>query len=145
MRLFELAINEISKSYLKKSSHGILEPTPKNIQMAKNFVLMKWKERAKEKKLPLPVDLSNACKFNTLFIKKIFGGKIKGNYNHQYNVIDGKIIDLSDDSSDVILMNKPYEHDEIFFGNPEHIESLKSCQNRVDQWVDEFLQIHSNL
>lgn len=109
-----------------------------NFDRMRSFVLQKWKERARERGLPEPKDLSNSCKFCTLFVKALHGGEIRGNYHHQFNVINGEIVDLSFDSEDVSKLDDPYEHDEIFWLNPEHKESMKSCKPRVRQWVKEY-------
>jgi len=131
MRLFE-----IDKSWLST------ELTPENFTRAKAFVLQKWKERAIERGSKEPVDLSYSCKFGTLFMKKVFGGIVKGNYDHQYNVIDGKIIDLSHDSADVLKLADPYHHHKKFFGSKDHRDSMESCLPRVEQWVEEFTEAY---
>ncbi len=116
-----------------------LNPTPENIEAAKEFVLRKWKDRAKERGSAEPVDLSYSCKFSSMFAQKIFGGKIQGSYDHQYVVKDGQVIDLNLDAADVKALSNPHKHDPLFFGNRDHKISMKSCEPRVNQWVDEFL------
>lgn len=118
---------------------GAIPFTPSNLEAAKTFVIQKWKERAAERGSREPDDLSGACKFSSLFIQKLFGGTIEGNWHHQYNVIGGEVVDITSDSSEVGGLDEPYHHDLVFFGNPDHIESMKSCLPRVNRWVDEFL------
>lgn len=140
--------------------------TPQNLQLAKDFVFLKWKERSKERGDFAPTDLSGSCKFSSMFAQKIFGGKLAGNENHQYVMLNGTIIDLNIDAEDVVNFQKeydrdgfigykkskygwmewhgpPHEHDEIFFNNQDHRESMKSCRPRVNQWVEEFKEILS--
>lgn len=116
----------------------ILNPSPNNIKKAKQFLLTKWKERAIERNSKEPTDLTNACKFVSIFAQKIFGGKIEGNYHHQYNILpNGEVLDLTDGAGNT--SDKIY-HDKKFFGNKEHKQSMESCENRVNQWVKEFYE-----
>lgn len=122
----------------------ILSPTKHNIEVAKAFVLKKWKERASERGYKEPNDLSSSCKFSSLFAQKIFGGTIFGNENHQYvKLSNGIIIDLNIDAEDVKLLASPHSHDEEFWKNTEHKESMKSCIPRVNRWVEEFKKLTS--
>lgn len=127
---------------MNESVEEYLPATPKNIEKAKAFVLAKWKERAEERGHAEPEDLSSSCKFSSLFAHRIFGGKLQGNYDHQYVVVDGEIVDLNVDAKDVRdLMDDgidPHEHDSDFWGNEDHLESLASCDARVYKWVQEF-------
>jgi hypothetical protein len=107
---------------------------------AKAFVFRKWCEQAIERRLLPPTDLSGACKYGSLFINQVFGGSICGHYEHQYNVIDGRIVDLSHDSRDVGRITNPYLHEPEFFNIPEKQASLNSCLPRVERWVNEFLK-----
>jgi hypothetical protein len=62
--------------------------TPDLIDRAKQFVLRKPQERAMERGYSeVPADLSNACKFASLFAQRIFGGQRRGNWDHQYLVL----------------------------------------------------------
>lgn len=117
-----------------------LEPTDDNIKQVKQFVLKMWKERAKENNKSEPSDLTNACKFSSVFGQKIFGGKVEGNYHHQYNVLpDGTKLDLTDGAGGT--QYKLY-HDKKFYGNREHKQSLDSIQPRIEDWVKKFYSIH---
>lgn len=112
--------------------------TPENIARAKAFVFGKWRERATERGHTVD-DLSGACKFSSLFAQRVFGGKIKGNHDHQYVVLDdGQILDLNADAADVRELSIPYRHDRRFWNNKEHRESLNSCLPRVETWLKEF-------
>jgi RNA:NAD 2'-phosphotransferase (TPT1/KptA family) len=127
------------KESSKKPTENYLSATPQNIQKAKNFVFKKWQERAEENGRPAPNDLSNSCKFGSLFAQKIFGGKLQGNYDHQYVVLPtGQIIDFSHDAEDVKKLKNPHYHDSLFWKNSEHKESMKSCLPRVNKWVEDF-------
>ncbi len=102
---------------------------------ARAFVFAKWCERAAERGEPVPVDLSRACKYGSLFMQSIYGGSIAGNYQHQYNIIDGHQIDLSDTAIDVLAMSHPYHHEAELFLIEEHLASMASCRPRVAAWV----------
>ena len=131
-KLDEAATGEV------KTPRGKLPATHENLERAKEFVLQKWRERAAERGHAEPEDLSSSCKFSSLFVQAIFGGQIQGNYEHQYVVLNGEIIDLNKDAADVKSMDDPHTHDESWFGNDGHLDSLESCKPRVKDWVREF-------
>lgn len=107
--------------------------------LAKIFVFRKWCERAVERDAIVPVDLSRSCKYGSLFMKRVFGGVICGHYEHQYNLIEGRIVDLSHDALDVGRMSNPYLHEPDFFAIPEKRASLNLCLPRVERWAVQFL------
>ncbi len=120
-----------------------LPATPENISAAKTFLMKKWVERHRERNgytAEPPLDLSSSCKFTSLFARAIFGGKLAGNWNHQYVILpSGEILDLNVDAADVKAMgNAAYQHDSKWWNNRDHRASLASCRARVEQWVEEF-------
>lgn len=110
-----------------------------NFARAKAFVFRKWCERAHACRQPVPIDLSGACKYGSLFMQQVFGGVIEGHYQHQFNRIDGRLVDLGHDAADVGAMRTPYLHEPDYFDLPEQRASLAACRARVDAWVGEFL------
>lgn len=130
------------------------------IGKAKHFLKKKWAERAAELGRPAPTDLSSACKFGALFAKALFGGDIKANDFHTWVDLDGKIIDLTDESEEVSYMKRGvvppsqeayakaygltipetgiYTPDPSFMKDRDFKDSLKSCMPRIKQWVKEF-------
>lgn len=130
-------MRSITKAWLNKDVAGVLPLTDEAIRLAKAFAFQQWQARAVERGSDMPDDLSFSCKFCSLFVKQVFGGRIAGNFDHQYNLINGKIIDLSHDSKDV--HEGSYRHDSAFFGNRDHLASLNSCQTRVESWVIAFV------
>jgi hypothetical protein len=115
-----------------------LPPTEENIRRAKAFVLRRWKERAKEMGRPEPTDLSNACKFASLFAQRLFGGRLRGNWHHQWAEVRGQIVDLTDAAGVDLPPEEIYEHDDDFWMNDEHEASLATCRPRVETWVNFF-------
>ncbi len=107
---------------------------------AKVFVFRKWCEQAAERGALAPADLSGSCKYGSLFMSQIFGGIICGHYQHQYNIIGGRIVDLSHDALDVGGLRNPYLHEPEFFAIPEKQLSLNTCLPRVELWVIQFLE-----
>lgn len=107
--------------------------------LAKVFVFRKWCERAVERGMITPIDLSGACKYGSLFMNRVFGGVICGHYEHQYNIIEGRIVDLSHDAIDVGKMTNPYLHEPDYFAIPEKQAALNLCVPRVELWVMQFL------
>ncbi len=112
----------------------------KHFAKAKVFVFRKWCEKAAERRAPPPTDLSGSCKFGSLFMNQVFGGSICGHYEHQYNIIGGRIVDLSHDAIDVGRITNPYLHEPGFFAIPEKQASLNGCLPRVELWVTQFLE-----
>jgi hypothetical protein len=62
-----------------------------------------------------------------------------GHYGHQYNIIGGRIVDLSHDAIDDVRIANPYLHEPDYFLIPEKQASLNGCLPRVELWVLEFL------
>jgi hypothetical protein len=121
-----------------------LPATPELVARAQQFILRKWRERAQERQVSEPTDLSSACKFASLFAQQIFGGQLRGNWDHQYVVLpNGQRLDLTEPSQNLadiqVAGRDPYQHDQRFWNNREHRESLASCKPRVNQWVIDFL------
>ncbi|MEG0868905.1 MAG: hypothetical protein RSG77_17885 [Hafnia sp.] len=111
------------------------------LNLARNFVLDRWQARAKELGLDKPEDLTNSCKFSSLFVQRIFGGSIEANECHCYNRINGIVVDLNEFAMDVLGMDEPYLEDPDFLEEPEFHESLSSCQARVSAWVSGFYEL----
>jgi hypothetical protein len=134
---------ETDPSFEQEVLPAKLPATEENVERARNFVYEKWCERSEERFEPRrPTDLTNSCKFSSMFAREIFGGKLRGNQAHQFvELADGSILDLNKDARDVKeLGNHAYHHDdEFYWGNPEHQDALKSCRPRVAKWVKEFL------
>lgn len=138
-----LAVNRRMRKFIKIITEGAddqhLPATPENIARAQAFVLKMWRERAAEMGREQPLDLSSSCKFTSMFAQHVFGGEIRGNYDHQFvSLPNGEVLDLNIDAEDVKAMSSPHEHDKRFFNNPKHKASMASCLPRVEKWVEEF-------
>jgi hypothetical protein len=118
---------------------GKLTYSSENFAKAKVFLFGKWCELASARNLIKPTDLSRSCKYGSLFAQRVFGGSIRGHYEHQYNFIDGRLVDLSHDSLDVGRMTNPYLHEILFFAIPEIQARLAKCSPRAEQWANDFL------
>jgi hypothetical protein len=127
-----------------------LEPTADNIELAATFAFSMWRQRWREQKADWeskvgspyhtdePSDLSGSCKFSSIFAALAFDADLDGNYDHQFAVKRGQIIDLNGGASDVMAMEKPYGLDPIFFGSRDHMASMKSCMPRIISWLCAF-------
>lgn len=118
-----------------------IDATEENIAAVRAFCLSKWRERHVEMGWPeadLPADLSNACKFTALFGSVVFGADIAGNYDHVFNSLDGRIIDINADAADVKSLSAPYRLDATFIASPEFHASAASCVDRVEGWIGGF-------
>ena len=129
---------ELTSHWLKTDTQGVEDINVQDLQVLQEFILAQWRERSQERQLNIPQDTSSACKFVSLFIKIQFGGKIVGNSNHQFNDINGQLVDLCRDNQDVALMKDPWLLDSKFIGNAEHLASMKSCLGRVLQWQTRY-------
>jgi hypothetical protein len=127
-----------------------IEATQANIAAAREFALSMWRERWAERKADWesklsspftenePADLSGSCKFTSVFAAAVFGGGIDGNYDHQFAVFKGGVIDLNDFASDVTALTDPYRCDTLFFGSKDHMKSMKSCLPRIENWIGSY-------
>ena len=111
---------------------GWLAPTPENIEAARTFLLAEWRERAVEQGDPEPADLSGACIFGSVFAQCVFGGQLRGNWDHQFVE--------HPDAGPIDLVHPGFEtdHDPTFWGRAEHRDKVASVLPRVARWVAEF-------
>jgi hypothetical protein len=141
--------DEVDPDFEEKVYPARIAATPSNIARAKDFVMRKWIERHHERfhnvaafKNDVPTDLTDSCKFTSLFAREIFGGRLRGNHDHQFvELPGGQILDLNIEASDVRRLGaEAHEHDdELFWGNPEHKDSVESCKPRALAWAKEFM------
>ncbi len=130
----------INEENVFDEKRGFLLFNEANVTLATNFIFLKWCERATDRGLSEPVDLSNACKFASIFANVVFGGELNGNWEHQYVVNNTEIIDLTNNFNGNRVDASVYKHDEQFWGNDEHVASLVSCIPRVNDWINEFVE-----
>lgn len=140
---------DVDPGFEQEMKPARIRATPENIERARDFVLQKMIARHREKyghiaalRDKVPSDLSDTCKFSSLFARELFGGRLRGNQAHQFvELKNGQILDLNADAADVArLGSHAYEHEPLYFwGNPEHKDALESCRPRVEKWVAEFL------
>ncbi|MBK7612914.1 MAG: transcriptional regulator [Burkholderiales bacterium] len=122
---------------------GLLPYTYANFARAKVFLFGKWCEVAADRHQAQPADLSGACKYGSLFMQGVFGGELRGHYEHQYNFIAGRLVDLSHDAADVGRMRQPYRHEPEYFAVPELQAALERCLLRTDAWAAEFVGLRN--
>jgi hypothetical protein len=117
-----------------------IEASEENIAAVGAFCLQRQERHVENKGSPdeVPQDLSNACKFTALFGSVVFGADIGGNYDHVFNVLDGKVIDINAGSADVMALAHPYRHDDAFIGSGDFQDSMDTCVSRVEDWICEF-------
>lgn len=110
---------------------------------AKVWFFERWVDMAQEHGRVKPSDLSGSCKYGSIFMRTVFGGSIRGHYEHQYNFIDGRLVDLSHDALDVGRMRNPYLHEPDYFAIAELQAALDLCAPRAKLWADQFIAICS--
>jgi len=118
-----------------------IKATEENLEAVRAYCLGMWRDRHIQQTgsdVGLPADLSSACKFTALFGSVVFGADIGGNYDHVFNVLDGKIIDINARADDVKALEDPYRHDDEFISSDDFQASMESCVRRVEQWISEF-------
>lgn len=130
----------IDRDWIFEERDPVVEVTPGLIEEMQEFCLSKWKERAEERGLKEPKDLSYACKFTSLFVREVIGGYISGNEKHQFVVVDDEVVDINEGAEDVRKLDDPHLEDFGFIGNPDHLDSLESCLPRVQSWLNEFFE-----
>ncbi len=106
---------------------------------AKGWFYLRWSAWSDERGLPPPADLSGSCKYGSLFMQSVYGGGIRGHFAHQYNFIDGRVVDLSHDALDVGRMRQPYLHEPDYFLVPQLQQALAGCAPRALRWAAEFV------
>lgn len=116
------------------------EPDEATVAAMSGFVLERWRERARETGLPGPVDLSGSCRFSSLFVQGLHGGRIRGNLHHFHVRTDGgRIIDLNAAAADVEALRgggrDPYSHHRSFVASRDVRDSFDTCRPRVDRWI----------
>lgn len=126
---------------LSTEKKPLVQLNPNSWKAAQDFAYEKMCERAEGLGLAKPFDLSHGCKFSSLFVQKIFGGKIEGNEFHYFNKIRGKVHDLNEFAFDVSNLDNPYKHDPREIMQEDYLLSLESCMPRVKNWVTEFIEI----
>ncbi len=83
-----------------------------------------------------------------MFAERVFGGRMRGNWYHQFVEIEDKILDLTDYDPEAdplagegLLYGfeiSGFKHDPKFWRSRAHRESMASCDPRVRQWADEL-------
>lgn len=116
-----------------------LDPTPEIIALAREVALEGWRIRAADRMFREPQDLSGSCKFTSQFAQRLFGGRLRGNEDHQFvELPSGERLDLNEEAEDLrVLLAKghdPWAHDPGFWGNRDHRASMRSCLPRVQSW-----------
>lgn len=118
---------------------GRLDYDAVQFALAKAWFFEQWAALAAERGQPPPEDLSGSCKYGSLFMQSVFGGALRGHYEHQYNFIAGRLVDLSHDALDVGRMFQPYLHEPEYFSVPELQSSLAACLPRAQRWAEAFI------
>lgn len=108
---------------------------------AKTWLFARWTALAVQRGEASPSDLSGSCKYGSLMMQYVFGGSIRGHFEHQYNFIDGRLVDLSHDASDVGRMKHPYLHEHAYFSVPALQASLAGCAPRAEAWGTAFIAL----
>lgn len=122
-----------------ESVEGQLAYNYANFALAKAYFFEQWCLWAAERQAVAPTDLSGACKYGSLFMRSVFGGALRGHFQHQYNFIDERMVDLSHDARDVGQMRAPYLHEPDYFDIPELQQSLAGCLPRAEAWASGFI------
>lgn len=128
-------------AWLHEPLPAALPATPALVAAARDFALARWRERAAEYGAPPPDDLTGSCKFTSLFAALVFGGRLRGNKDHQFvELPDGARLDLNAGARDVRrLGTHAHTHERTFWANPEHRDAMRTCEARARAWAERFL------
>lgn len=86
--------------------------------------------------MPPSEDRSGSCKFSALIAREIFGGRLAGNDEHVFIVVEGTIIDLNQDQVDVKALGAgAYVQDLVGLRHPDYLDALGSCVPRASKWA----------
>lgn len=123
------------------------KPDERMLSELQAHAMMLWRERAEELDLPIPSDLSGSCRFTSLFVQSLFGGDIRGNWDHFHvRTRDGTVIDLNASAEDVLAIKAagrdPYRHERRFVSSRDVREIFDTCRPRVEAWTSEWLRTH---
>lgn len=125
--------------WLREDHPGELPADPATIAELRDFLMLRWTDRALELGHPPPHDLSSSCKFGALLCKALLGGCVRGNHDHVHAFVEGRVVDLSEGAADVLALSDPYRDDPAFLAEDAFLDSLESCLPRVGEWVAAFL------
>lgn len=128
----------VTRAWLNKELAGEMEPSPELLDELRVFIMPFWREREVARFFPEPADLSRSCKFTSLFLRALIGGRIAGNEHHQFVIRDGEVFDLNADAADVTALDDPYFDDPSFIGSRDHCDSLDTCVLRISDWLAAF-------
>jgi hypothetical protein len=120
--------------------------TPRNILVANEALDALWEERQKQRDVVPNGSRSGSCKFASLLARSLFGGRLAGNANHVFVVNDGKIIDLNEHQSDVVLLGQKahIQFNSVLY-HIDYREALSSCLPRLEKyesWILEQVSKH---
>lgn len=111
------------------------------ISIAREVTARLWNERCEERGVPPSDDRSGSCKFAALIARQIFGGRLAGNDEHVFVVVDGQVIDLNHDQADVRdLGAEAYLQDPLCLRHPDYRDALGSCVPRAAKWTNVALE-----
>ncbi|MHD0644817.1 hypothetical protein ACYPKM_04270 [Pseudomonas aeruginosa] len=114
--------------------------TDETLSLARSVAAELWRERLLERGEQPTNDRSGSCKFAALLARRLFGGKLAGNSQHVFILLDGKVVDLNFDQEDVLELGvNAHKHDPFTLEFREYRESFASCLPRVDRWVETFM------
>jgi len=100
-------------------------PTPATLALARRFLRLKWAERARELGRPEP----------TAFASVAFGGRAVGDATHEYTLLAGVVIDITDWSEPLP------PHDPAYWRSREHARSLRYNEPRIRDWIAEWREL----
>lgn len=134
-------MNKIMLKEIKSYRNGIWPYEQPYITIAETAISHLWNEWLAERERDPSTDRSGSCKFAALLSLQLFGGRLSGNFNHCFVLLNKQIIDLNREQSDVIeLGSRAYLHTPREIYCKEYRESLESCLPRVERWFIWCLQ-----
>lgn len=122
---------------IKSTYPSLLAYNDRNAALAELALDNLWMERCEERGIAYLGDRSGSCKFAALLARELFGGRLAGNFDHVFVVLNHLIIDLNSTQSDAVgLGNSAYTRMDFVLCQPDYRDALSSCLPRVHKWAD---------
>lgn len=128
----------LSRDDVKSIYSGQMHYDEAGVHFATLAIEQLWAERCEERQSPYTGDRSSSCKFAALLARELFGGRLAGNLDHVFVILeDGTTVDLNHEQEDVAELGQMAyaEHSHVLL-HAEYREALGSCLPRVQRWVD---------
>lgn len=127
----------LSLDNIKTTCPGGIPLTPQHLALANTTLDMLWTERQAERGSEYSGSREGSCKFAALLARALFGGRLAGNDEHVFVVLDnGAVLDLNQNQPDVCALGaNAWDQQDLVQAHSDYREALGSCMPRVERWL----------